>query len=527
MKILVSDVLSPEGLEYLRSRDGLQVVDRPGIAPERLLEEIADASGLIVRSKTRVTAKVLAAAGKLRVIGRAGAGVDNIDLEAATRRGIVVMNTPGGNSVSAAEHAFALLIALARKVPAADASLRAGRWDKTRFLGRELSGKTLGVVGLGKIGSLLVRRATLGFEMKALAYDPYVTEKYAAGIEAELVELNDLLARSDFVSLHLPLTDKTRGLINRQSLALMKPSACIVNAARGGLIVEDDLADALENDRLAGAALDVFEHEPKIHPRLIATDRVILTPHIAGSTREAQAQVGHGIAVQVANYLTHQIIVNAVNFPSLAPRELEKISPFLRLGEKLGSFLGQINEARIDKIGIRYYGELTELDCKPISNYILKAALEPSLSEAVNEVNARSYAAERAISVEETSSSRARSHSNLISIKLHSGPREEWAEGAILHQGKLWLVSVDGIPVEAPLGDRVLFIRNDDKPGVIGQVGTILGAAGINIASFVLGRDESRPHAVGVVNTDSPLPDEVLNRIRQIEAVQFARVIQL
>ncbi len=526
MKILVSDVLSPEGLAYLRQQEGLEVVDRPGLSPEELKHEIRDAAGLIVRSKTRVTAEVIAQAAGLKVIGRAGAGVDNIDLEAATRRGIVVMNTPGGNSVSAAEHAFALLIALARRLPAADASLRAGQWDKSKFIGHELCGKLLGVVGLGRIGSILARRAQ-GFDLKVLGYDPFVTEKYARDLGVELVDLEDLLRRCDFLSLHLPLTDQTRGLINRSALTWMKPTACLVNAARGGLVVEEDLAEALEKGQLAGAALDVFEKEPRIHPRLLATDRVILTPHIAGSTREAQAQVGYGIAVQVANFLTSQIIVNAVNFPSLSPKELAQISPYLRLGEKLGAFVSQISATRIDEIGIRYYGELTGLDHKPISNYILTAVLRLSLSEGVNEVNARSYAAERGIAVVETVSSRQRSHTNLISIQLRSDQGVEWVEGAILHQGKVWLVSVDGIPVEAPLGDRVLFIRNDDKPGVIGQVGTILGTGAINIASFVLGRSEEQSHAVGVVNTDSAIPEEVLTQIQQIPAVRFARVVQL
>ncbi len=526
MKILVSDALSEEGLDYLRQQPGVDVVHKTGLSLQALTEEIADAEALIVRSKTKVTAELIQAAPLLRAIGRAGAGVDNIDLQAATRRGIVVMNTPGGNSVSAAEHAFALLIAAARHVPGADASLRSGKWDKGRFVGLELQRKTLGVLGLGKIGSVLVRRAR-GFEMKVLAYDPFVSEKYATDLGVDLCSLEDVFSGSDFISLHVPLTEQTRGLVCRRTLALMKPTAVLVNAARGELIVEEDLAEALENNLLGGAALDVFENEPKINPRLLASGKVVVTPHIAGSTVEAQAKVGVEIAAQICDYLLRDTILNAVNFPSLTTEQLKRIAPYLKLGEQLGSFLGQTSQKRIDEIGIRYYGDLALLDCKPISNYILKAILKPVLSESINEVSARSSAKERGIQVIESTSSRPRSYSNLISIQLRSSEGTDWIEGAILHQGASWLVSLDGIPVETPLGNTILFIRNDDKPGVIGSVGTILGESQINIASFVLGRSGERPYAVGVVNTDNPIPEPVLSRIRAIPAVRSAQVVLL
>ncbi len=526
MKVLISDNLSPEGIEYLQKQPGLEVVNKPGLAPEALLSEIQDAHGLIVRSKTKVTKEVIEAGQQLKVIGRAGAGVDNIDLPSATRKGIVVMNTPGGNSVSAAEHAIALLLSLARKIPFADACLRTGKWNKNAFVGQELQGKTLGVLGLGKIGSVVAKRA-MGFETKVLAFDPFVTEQYAHDLGVELSPLEEILKQADFLTLHLPMNEKTQGLINKERIRLMKTGASIVNTARGKLIVEQDLIEALEEGKLAGAALDVFENEPQINPRLIATGKVIVTPHIAGQTVEAQAKVGYDIAVQIADYLQKEIICNAVNFPSITPKELSQILPYARLGESLGSFLSQISQIRIAEIGIRYYGELTRRNYKPITSYIVKAVLTPMLSETVNEVNALSYAKERGISVIETVSSRERSYTNMISIQVRSGEASEWVEGALLHQGSPRLVSVDGIPVESQLSGSLLFIRNQDTPGVIGQVGTILGDSKINIASFVLGRGGDKPYAVGVVNTDSEISEDCLNRIRAIPAVQFAQVIKL
>lgn len=524
MKILISDAMSDEGVRFLEQEDPFEVANRPGLPPAELLKEVADASGLIVRSKTKVTAEVIEAARKLRVIGRAGAGVDNIDLEAATRRGIVVMNTPGGNSVSAGEHAFALLAALARKIPFAHASLKSGQWNKSAFMGRELQGKTLGVLGLGKIGAVVARRA-IGFEMKVLAYDPFVPESYAADIGAELQSLEDVLSQSDFVTLHLPLNEKTRHVINKENLGRMKDGALLVNAARGALVNEADLIEALESGKLSGAALDVFEGEPNVSEAVRNAPNIILTPHIAGSTQEAQAKVGYDIAVQISNYLQHEVIVNAVNFPSVTTKELSHLEPFIRLGEKLGTLATGISTIRVSEIGLRYYGDLARMNYKPLSNYVLKAILRPILSEEINQVNARKLAIDRGISVIETVSSRERSYSNLISIQLRSAEEMCWVEGAILHQGHLRLVSVDGIPVESQLEKHILFIRNEDKPGVIGRLGTILGDSGINIGSFVLGRSAESDHAVGVVNTDSEIPESVLETIRQLPEIRFARLI--
>ncbi len=526
MKILITDPLSEEGVDYLKQQPELEVICRSDLSLDALLSEIRDVEGLIVRSKTRVTQEVIEAASQLRVIGRAGAGVDNIDLEAATHKGVVVMNTPGGNSISVAEHAFALLLALARKIPFADPSLRSGVWNKKAFIGQELHNKTLGLVGLGKIGSLIAQRAP-SFNLKVLAYDPFVSEDYTRDLGVELRTLEEVLSEADFVSLHAPLNEKTKGMICKDTLKLMKKGALLINAARGDLVVEEDLADALEKGHLGGAALDVFENEPNVHPRLLASSHTVLTPHIAASTVEAQSKVGYEIAQQVAAYLKHEVIVNAVNFPSMTPKELEQVQPYLGLAEKLGSFISQISPIRLSEIGIRYYGDFAKLNYKPISNYILKAILKPILSEEINQVNARNYAEERGISVIETVSSRQRSYSNLISIQLRSPEKTEWIEGAILHKGNYRLVSIDGIPIETELGEHILFIRNQDTPGVIGLVGTILGKANINIASFVLGRNGDGAHAVGVVNTDGEISEEVMEEIRNIPAVQFLLLVHL
>ncbi|MEE8586172.1 MAG: phosphoglycerate dehydrogenase [Acidobacteriota bacterium] len=525
MKVLISDMLSPQGIAYLEQQPGIEVANRPGLSPQELLQEIRDADALLVRSKTRVTAEVLASASQLKAIGRAGAGIDNIDLKAATAQGIVVMNTPGGSSVSVAEHVFALMLALARNIPSAHASLSKGQWLKSSLTGTELNGKSLGLVGLGKIGSLVAQRGR-AFGMNLLAYDPFISQEYAQSLGIELRRLGQVFEEADFISLHLPFNDKTRGLVSRALLERMKPQAYLINAARGGLIQEEDLIEALDKGRIAGAGLDVFASEPQVNPRLLRCKRLVATPHIAGSTVEAQAKVGYGIAVQIADFLLRGIICNAVNFPSVSPEERERLMPYLRLGERLGALVSSVCSIRYSQIGIRYYGEISRLNYKPVSNRILKAVLQPNLSEEVNDINARSRAQERGVDVVETVSSRGRSHSNLISIQLRSANQMSWVEGAVMHHGQDYLVSVDGIPIEARLGKRLLFIRNQDRPGVIGQVGTILGDSGVNIASFVLGRNQQQADAVGIAIVDDPVPEKILERIEEIPAIRFAQVIE-
>ncbi|MBI3940266.1 MAG: phosphoglycerate dehydrogenase [Acidobacteria bacterium] len=524
-RILISDSLSP-GVADLLQGAGFAPEFRPDISRSELLGRIGDFHVLLVRSKTQVDAELLNKAAQLKVVGRAGAGVDNIDLDAATHKGVLVMNTPGGNSISAAEHTLALLLGLARRIPLADTSMKQGQWEKKKFEGTELLGKVLGLLGLGKIGSEVSKRAR-AFGMTVVAYDPYISDKFARELEVQLLSLEEVLARADFLSLHLPLGDATERLVNDDTIQKMKPGIRLINCARGGLVDEEALMRALASGRVAAAALDVFQQEPSTNFGLIRHPNVIATPHIAGSTQEAQEKVGFEIAQQVIDYLRDGVVRNAVNFASISSREFEQISPYLELGEKLGSLLGQISRIRVGEVGIRYYGELALLNYKPVSSCILKGLFRAMGIESVNMISAFNEARERRILVTETSSSRERGFRNLISIQLRNEARMEWVEGALLHRGNLRLVSVDGIGLESPLGKFLLFIRNQDQPGVIGQVGTLLGNNGINIANFTLGRHEERGEAIGVVSTDSPLSPELARKIRELPAVAFAATARL
>ncbi|MFN8006843.1 MAG: phosphoglycerate dehydrogenase [Terriglobia bacterium] len=526
MKILISDKLSTQGIELLKQQSAWQVDVKTGLSPDQLLQEIGQYDALLVRSNTKVTAKVIQAATKMKVIGRAGTGVDNISLEAATNRGIVVMNTPGGNSISVAELALGLMLAIARHVGPASSSTKAGKWDKKSFSGFELRGKTLGIVGFGKIGMEVARRAK-SFQMNLLVYDPYVSKGLAQDLNIQLVPLEDLLRQSDMITLHVPALDSTRNIINAQSIGQMKKGSYVINTARGELVNETDLLVALESGHIAGAALDVLSVEPPDpnHP-LVKHPKVISTPHIAASTAEAQEVVGLEIAEQVRDFLKEGIIRNAVNFPSVSFDEYKRIGPYLQLGEKLGSFLSQICEGRINEVGIRYYGEVFDINTQLIANSIVLGILKPILGDSVNLVNARKILDERGIALLESRSQRVRSYSNLISLRLRTDVREEWIEGTVLTQGNIRMVSIDGIDIDAPLHGTLLLIRNNDTPGVIGQVGTLLGNNQINIANFALGRGENH-HAVGVVNVDSKILDPLLTEIRACPSIQFARVVQL
>ena len=526
MRILVSDKLSEQGIELLRQEAGWQVDVKTTLTPTQLLEVIGSYDALLVRSNTKVTAEVIQAGKSLRVIGRAGTGVDNINLEAATNKGIVVMNTPGGNSVSVAELAMGLMLAMARSVPQASASTKEGKWDKKSFTGVELKDKTLGVVGFGKIGMEVAKRAR-SFQMNVVVYDPFVSDRLAQDLSVRLVSLDVLFAESHVVTLHVPLVEATRHLVNAASIAKMKDGVPIINTARGELIHEADLAAALDSGKVAAAALDVLSLEPpaKDNP-LPRHPKVIATPHIAASTAEAQEMVGVEIAEQVRGFLKDGIIRNAVNFPSVSFEEYKKIGPFLQLGENLGGFISQICEGRLSEVGIRYYGETVDISTHLIASSILVGILKPILGDAVNLINARKHLEERGILLIESQSSRVRSYSNLISVRLKTDAREDWVEGTILSQGKSRLVSVDGIDIEAPLHGAILFIRNNDTPGVIGQIGTLLGKNRINIANFALGRGES-DHAVGVVNVDSQISESLLEEILSCPSIRFARVVHL
>ena len=501
MHIVIADQLPASAVELLRTVPGWTIDARSGRGAEELSKDLANAQALVVRSATKVTAAIMAAAPHLRVIARAGTGVDNVDVPAATERGIVVMNAPGANSISVAELAVGLMLSLARQIPAADGSMKREVWEKKKLSGEELRGKTLGLVGLGRIGQEVGTRAR-SFGMNLVAHDPFISEQVASTLGIHLLSLDDLCATSDYISLHLPATPETRHLFNAERLAKCKAGVRIINTARGELIDEPALADAIESRQVAGAALDVFETEPPSEWRLAKLPQVIATPHIAASTAEAQEQVGIETAIAVRDFLGEGIIRNAVNFRGMRGDEFARVRPFMLLGERMGTLVSQIADGRTQAVGIRYYGPLVTEHADPIASSVVVGVLKPMLSANVTVVNARAIAAERGIEVIESRSSRPRAFSNMISVKLHTNTGERWIEGTVFEGESPRLTSLDGVDVEVPLDDvaTMLVIRNDDRPGVIGEVGTILGKHGINIGSFALGRNKSG--AVGIVSID-------------------------
>ncbi len=531
MKIVVADRISERGLGLL-GEPGWQVVQP---AKGSLEAELAAADALIVRSATRVTSELLERAPRLRVVGRAGVGVDNIDLDAATRRGVLVMNTPGGNAVSVAEHTLALLLALARSVPQLNAAIHAGRWEKSGAAGIELRGKTLGLLGLGRVGSEVARRAR-AFELRVLAHDPYISESVAAETGVELVPLAELLARSDFLSLHAALSSATERVINAASLGQMKRGARLINTARGELVDEAALAEALRSGHLAGAALDVFAAEPPRDSPLVGSPNLIATPHVAGSTEEAQEEVGTQIAQQVRDFLAEGILRNAVNLPTLSAEQYRRLRPYLELAQRLGSLVAQVapgGMATTGRIRIDYAGEPAELGTHVLRNAVLAGVLNTVLDEKVNLVNAGAVAAARGLSVEEHTRRREQGFPDTLEVCAVAAPGGEGrgfgAEGTVLHGTSPRILSLDGIALEAPLEGTLLFIRNRDVPGVIGQVGTILGSRGINIATFDLGRREAArgAEAIALVRLDGDVPDSILLPLRGIAAVTEARLVRL
>jgi D-3-phosphoglycerate dehydrogenase len=526
MKILVADSVSEKAVDILREQEGWDVVFLPKKMGANLAEEIVDADALIVRSATKATAALLAKAERLRVIGRAGTGVDNVDLDAATQKGVVVMNTPGGNAVSVAEHTLALLLALARRVSQADASMKAGRWDKKTLEGIELRGKTLGLIGLGQIGSDVARLAK-AFEMQVIAYDPYVSSIVAGELDVKLASIEEVFKSAHFISLHCSATPETRHLVNSKNLAQAQSGLRIVNCARGELVNEVDLLAALESGLVAGAALDVFEVEPPKDSKLVAHPNVIATPHIAGSTEEAQEIVGIRIAEQIRDFLTTGTARNAVNMPAVSPDHYKKLEPYIQLGEKLGAFLAQLAGERIREVRISYDGGLAELNTHLVKNAVLKGVLTPALSEQVNLINAGALAQKRGVEVGELRSARRANFSNSLGIGIFTEGESATGVGMVGVRGTLRILGLNDIDIEAPLRGVIIFIRNQDVPGVIGRVGTILGNRNINIATFTLGRNSQTQQAIALVNVDNHVPDEVLQEIRTIPAVTVAQVVEV
>ncbi len=526
-RVLISDTLAPEGVEILRKEAELAVDVRPGISAEELRSILPAYHALVVRSATKVTAEAIAVAENLRVIGRAGIGVDNVDVEAATRRGIVVMNTPGGNNVTTAEHAIAMLLALARNVAQATASVKQGKWERNRFMGTEVCNKTLGVLGLGNIGTIVAERAR-GLRMRVIAFDPFLTSEGAAKLGVELVTLDDLYARSDFVTIHTPLTAETRRLIDARALAKMKRGVRIVNCARGGIVVEEDLAAAIRTGHVAGAALDVFAEEPPAPGNAcVSLDQVICTPHLGAQTDEAQVNVAVAVAEQVVAFLLRGVVQNAVNMPSLPPELLAVLRPYLRLAEKLGGLESQLVTDHPEEIRITYGGTVAEHDTTSLTAAVLRGFLAHFLDSPVNYVNARHLAAERGIHVVETRTSQPTGFVNSVGVQVRTATGTTTVEGTVFGEDTLRIVNINGFHLEAVPEGYILMLQNRDVPGVVGRVGTLLGSSNVNIARLELGREHVGGMAVSLIHVDEPVPEPVLEKLRSEPSILSAQLIRL
>jgi D-3-phosphoglycerate dehydrogenase len=526
MRIVVADPISQQGIELLRGA-GWEIL---APAHEDLQSALATADALIVRSATRVTSDLLEAGPRLRVVGRAGVGVDNIDVDAATARGVLVMNTPGGNSVSVAELALGLMIAVARHIPQLNATVHAGRWEKSGGAGIELRGKILGLIGLGRVGSEVVRRAR-AFGMSVIAHDPCLTEEAARNTGIELLPLADVFGRSDFLSLHTALNPATEKLIRAGTLAQFKRGAILINTARGELVDESALAEALRSGQLAGAGLDVFAEEPPLKSPLIGLLNVVATPHIAGSTREAQEEVGTRIAQQVFSFLTEGALDNAVNLPAVSGESYRRARPWIEMVTRLGAFVAQIAGGRFERVSLTLAGEAADIGASVLRNAALAGLLNTVLDEKVNLVNASKVATKRGLTVEDRARYHEQGYPDTVEITARAGreSRGATAEATVLHGVSPRILRVDGIELEAPLAGTMLFLRNRDVPGVIGRIGTILGSHGVNIATFALGRDSAgtSKEAIALVRLDGGVPEEAMQLIRGIDAITEVRLVQL
>jgi D-3-phosphoglycerate dehydrogenase / 2-oxoglutarate reductase len=522
-RVLIADELSPRALDIFRSR-GVETDVRVGLKKADLMKVIGGYDGLAVRSATKADKEVIAAAKNLKVIGRAGIGVDNIDIAAATARGIVVMNTPFGNSITTAEHAIALLFAAARQIAAADASTQAGKWEKSRFMGVELYAKTLGLIGCGNIGALVAERA-LALKMKVIAYDPFLSPERAVKLGVEKVELDDLLARADAVSLHTPLTEKTKNILSPEALGKTKRGVIIVNAARGGLVDERALRAGLENGQVGAAAFDVFVTEPARESVLFGAPNFIATPHLGASTHEAQENVALQVAEQISDFLLAGAVTNALNMASVSAEEASRLKPFIGLIDKLGTFAGQIADEGLEAIEIEYEGEVAQLNTQPLTATALAAVMRPLMPD-VNMVSAPVVLKQKGAPLTESRRDSSPIYGSLIRIKVLTGGRWRTLAGAV-NAGTSKIVEVKGMALEADFHSVMLLINNRDKPGFIGALGTILGEAGINIATFHLGREAPGQDAIAIVGVDQVLPEEIQGRIRGLPHVRYVKVISI
>lgn len=522
VKVLISDKLSPKAADIFRDR-GVEVDTKVGLSEEELIAIIGDYDGLAIRSATKVTPQVLEAATNLKVVGRAGIGVDNVNIDAASAKGVVVMNTPHGNSITTAEHAIAMMFAAARQIPEANASTQAGKWEKSRFMGSELTAKTLGVIGCGNIGSIVVDRAQ-GLKMKVISFDPFLSPERAKDLGVEKVELDELLARADFITLHVPLTDQTKGIIDAKALAKTKKGVRVINCARGGLVVEADLKDALESGHVAGAASDVFEVEPAKDSVLFGAPNFVATPHLGASTAEAQENVALQVAEQLSDYLLTGAVTNALNMPSLTAEEFNKLEPYMALSQQLGSFAGQLTRTGLKAIKIDYEGSVASFNCRPLTQTIVASLLAP-IMDSVNVVSAPIIARERNIDVSEAKHERDCDFQTLIRLTVTTEKGERSVAGTLFGGKRPRLVNIKGIEIEAELGKHMLYLTNEDTPGYIGALGMQLGEADVNIATFHLGRTAPGQDAIALVELDSPLDAAQLDKVKQLP--QTKQVVQL
>ncbi|WP_068087158.1 phosphoglycerate dehydrogenase [Polycladidibacter stylochi] len=524
-KVLISDKLSERAVQIFKDR-GCDVDFMPEVGKdkEKLAEIIGQYDGLAIRSATKATEKIIAAATNLKVIGRAGIGVDNVDIPAATAKGIIVMNTPFGNAITTAEHAIAMMFSVARQVPAADASTQAGKWEKSRFMGTEITSKTLGLIGCGNIGSIVAERA-IGLKMKVVAFDPFLSPERAVQLGVEKVELEELFKRADFITLHTPLTDKTRNIIDGDAIATMKDGVYIINCARGGLVDEVALRAALDSGKVAGAGFDVFTEEPAKENVLFGAPNLVCTPHLGASTDEAQENVALQVAEQMSDYLLNGAVTNALNMPSISAEEAPRLAPFVKLAEQLGSFAGQATETGLKGIRIEYEGDVAEMNVKALTAAAVTGVLKPLL-QTVNMVSAPAMAKERGIQIEEVRRERQGAYENYIRLSVITERQERSVAGTVFADGKPRVIQIKGINMEAELGENMLYVTNEDKPGFIGQLGMILGNAGVNIATFNLGRMTAGDEAICLVEVDGEVSEDVTAQIEAISQVKQAKVLK-
>ena len=523
-RVLISDKLSPTAVQIFKDR-GLDVTYEPDLGKDKdkLLSMIGDYDGLAIRSATKVTAKLLDAATNLKVVGRAGIGVDNVEIPAASAKGVIVMNTPFGNSITTAEHAIAMMFALAREIPQADVSTQAGKWEKSKFMGVEVTGKTLGLIGCGNIGSIVADRA-LGLRMKVVSFDPFLTPERAVELGVEKVELDELLRRADVITLHVPLTDGTRNILSRENLAKTKKGVRIINCARGGLVDEAALREALDSGHVAGAAFDVFAEEPATQNPLFGHPNVVATPHLGAATTEAQENVALQVAEQMSDYLMTGAVQNALNAPSITAEEAPRLKPFVDLAEKLGSFAGQLTESGLKGIRIEYEGDVAEMNIKALTSAIVAGVMRPLLAD-VNMVSAPIVARERGIRIEETKRAQQGAYENYIRLTIETERQSRSVAGTVFSDGKPRIIQIKGINLDAEFAPNMLYVTNEDKPGFIGALGTLLGAAGINIATFNLGRAKAGEDAIALIEIDGDVPDRVMAGIRNLEQVRQAKAL--